>query len=1621
MDLQQIQVYKPAIGEHAERQPRAAADGAAELRSVDQCESIRHLDDSQLLVGASEAVARKEVHMADVAVVKEGKSSVVGRKRRGRPPGGQGRPKTTPLRKKNDEEDVCFICFDGGSLVLCDRRGCPKAYHPSCIKRDEAFFKSKAKWNCGWHICSSCQKASHYMCYTCTYSLCKGCIKDADYQCVRGNKGFCGTCMRTIMLIENVQGNKEAAQVDFDDKSSWEYLFKVYWILLKGQLSLTLDELIKAKNPWKGAAAVVACKGGASGEVHIGHKTNDSGSLNSCLDLEAANSCGSHKKPRIGDGGTSLAEGTNWASKELLEFVAHMKNGDVSVLSQFDVQALLLEYIKKNNLRDPHRKCQIICDLRLRNLFGKECVGHFEMLKLLEYHYLIKESSASVKSIGAGVVNGVATEMEIDGNYDNQMMMCSDKKRKTRKRTDERVPPTNPDAYAAIDVHNINLIYLRRNLLENLLDDVDKFHERVVGSIVRIRISSSDQKHDTYRLVQVIGTNKVAEGYKIGTRTTDMKLEISNLDKKEVLPIDQISDQEFSQDECKRLHQSIICGLIKRFTVGEIQDKAMALRAFRVNDELAAEVLRLRHLRDRASEKGRRKELRELVEKLQLLDSPEERHRRLREIPEIHIDPKMDPSYVSEDNTGELDKKQDGKVKTRRSVFGRKGRESFSPRREGGISNNSGSKAQNNQVREALGINGLNTTANQANHSGLVRCGRNNESAVESNISSEVASENSSMSFSAVMKANLPVESFEMEKIWHYQDPAGKVQGPFAMVQLCKWGTTGFFPPDHRIWRINENQDDSILFTDALKGQYCKKPLLPQDSNIQSEGLKVALDGRNNVLDGGWNKSMNATPIDGRKVEESWNTKQHGQSLQNGGNTEVVRSNTPADAVNSNEKQTGIHNSGNTEVVRSSTPADAVNSNEKQTGIHNNGNTEVLRSSTPADAVNSNEKQTGIHLQGCESVKVDISLTNQPQECSSLTSPVLSVKPYETLSHQEGEGTTENDSHQKNGTVDWQQTTRDQMNNEQGNENRSDSEGQSVQSSAQNWTHPPASSPSNGCDFTSDFVPVAKTFETSEQDEKGRDFPSLAPKPSNGDLRGQASENNQSLSSNLPVQDGGHSWSGSNLVGGGEQLHKVTGDWGGYSPTPAKPSVEEWDSSLVSASSLKPSEMPSDYVAAPVSVSGQLTEPIPSHPTSIASSWQEILTETNEFCTLAADESVSDLLAEVEAMESLCGLATPTSTMNCGGEFTEGSKNDSISSEEGFSPAPEPGKGDALSSTCDLQLSEAMVTDEPLGARQASILDLQQRSGVHSSTSPELHGDRKPSDVSVNELEANASVDRLEANVSVDQLEANVSVDQMEAGEIPTTAPSKECWDMSSTDNPWKARLESRKTSLEAVQGNINANWGGSDPGGTNVLDLQQNSGVHSSTSTEVRRKPSNVSVNQLEANVSVNQLEPGEIQITAPSKESWDMSTADNPWKPRLESRETSCEAVQGNVNAGWGGDRGSTNMGWRGPDPGSANVGWRGGQGTIQGNTGASAGGMWEGQSRYGGDKSSGPRGRGFPSRDNIGFGKGRFVGNRQALYGNGNGGGSFRPPPRGQRVCKYHESGYCKKGASCSYLHP
>jgi len=54
---------------------------------------------------------------------------------------------------------------------------------------------------------------------------------------------------------------------------------------------------------------------------------------------------------------------------------------------------------------------------------------------------------------------------------------------------------------------------------------------------------------------------------------------------------------------------------------------------------------------------------RECVEKLQLLSTPEEHIRRLNEVPEIHVDPNMDPDYDSTEDEDDLNAKRQGTTK----------------------------------------------------------------------------------------------------------------------------------------------------------------------------------------------------------------------------------------------------------------------------------------------------------------------------------------------------------------------------------------------------------------------------------------------------------------------------------------------------------------------------------------------------------------------------------------------------------------------------------------------------------------------------------------------------------------------------------------------------------------------------------------------------------------------------------------------------------------------------------------------------------------------------------------------------------------------------------------------
>ncbi|KAM0873485.1 hypothetical protein ACQ4PT_038041 [Festuca glaucescens] len=724
------------------------------------------------------------------------------KKRRGRPPrngaaaAAPAAAKQAAARKKeeDDEEVVCFICFDGGDLVVCDRRGCPKVYHPSCVKRDDAFFQGRSKWNCGWHICSSCEKAAvNYMCYTCTFSVCKACIKHGKFFSVRGNKGFCDTCFGTILLVEAKDEGADTTKVrvDFDDRLSWEYLFKLYWLDLKGKLSLTMEELTDAKSRWNAPITYARKeKDESSDDLYDANYDEGARSDRSPGKRKRANASRkrgqrrrkAHSVCNVTVENAEIATGsaeslpkkepsegvpldTKWASPELLEFVGHMRDGDQSFISQFDVQAILLEYIKKNDLRNPRRKSQII----LNN-------GNHETINL---------NSAQIDDSGYGEITDKP---------------CPARKKRMHRKI-EREPLANLKDYAAIDMHNINLIYLRRSLMEDLIDD-PTFSDKISGGFVRIKITDVGQKQHMYRLVKVVGTHKVSEKYSTGKKTTNFALEILNLSKKEIITMDTISNQDFTEEECRRLRQSMKYNLISRLKVGDIQEKATIFQSVRVNDRLENEKQRLGYLRDRASETGRKKEFREYVEKLELLNTSEERTRIMNEVLEVHVDSHMDPEYDSAEE-------MEDKPAVEQNENGKRSK-GFSP-----IKVQNFAKKMADAIRQPKNLSKQSTVRKL----GAVRNSMNFHSTNGMDIPKSGTNISSRISEAAPLSSS-PVKlssDMEPEKVWHYKDPSGNVQGPFTLLQLSKW--TAYFPRDLRVWLIFESEERSLLLTEVLSKQ----------------------------------------------------------------------------------------------------------------------------------------------------------------------------------------------------------------------------------------------------------------------------------------------------------------------------------------------------------------------------------------------------------------------------------------------------------------------------------------------------------------------------------------------------------------------------------------------------------------------------------------------------------------------------------------------------------------------------------------------------------------------------------------------------------------------------------
>lgn len=625
-----------------------------------------------------------------------------------------------------------------------------------------------------------------------------------------------------------------------------------------------------------------------------------------------------------------------------------------------------------------------------------------------------------------------------------------------------------------------------------------------------------------------------------------------------------------------------------------------------------------------------------------------------------------------------------------------------------------------------------------------------------------------------------PTDSSEMEKMWHYRDPNGKIQGPFSMMQLRKWSTTGYFPDDMRIWIHNE-QDGSILLADGLNGQLFKASLLLHNFSMQSQESEIRCANSLCETDGG-SRFTSGTESDG-KVEG------------------VLQNNDSRIQFNSTNEYTRSGEPGSISADWS-TPVD---DSEMQP-----------REVKPCELSNNNNSCSGLTSVGSKPQSFNL-------EQASITPPLNQAKEPQVKDSNSIMDEGSRSSHLK---------IVDQIFGEQDHDMPSCSQSSGVQASGQNLRPLPLDLDLNQNDSSSILVPVTRPNNSLQLDatdlldlpsptpnlnigqaaEKpelmsgsvpaqkagvsdlpnptlkhmDEDLPSRMLKPTDENVQRSTAEATdgdrnadakQPVSSKLPVQDSGPNLSSAaSLVVGGTRLPEITSEWGGYSPAHAKPSTEGWDTGIVSMSSLKRTEAVGDHITFPNLNSEPVTHSSPSQAAPHVSSWQTVVSEPIEFSTLA-EESVSDLLAEVDAMESQSGLASPTSGMKYSDE-----RNDCFSSIEELSPTPDTGKSDACSA--DIQFpSQPTVVNDPVGVSRADAFDPLKRTGGHSTSSSE--GETKS---------------------------AGAPIDHRNSG--PEIHPSQG----TGAGNMARGRgLEPMDTGWAGGQGNMNMGWGGPTQGFSNV------------------------------------------------------------------------------------------------------------------------------------------------------------------------------------------------------------
>lgn len=317
--------------------------------------------------------------------------------------------------------------------------------------------------------------------------------------------------------------------VDFYDLRTDEGLFKEYWEIINKDEGVTLETLRSVDRKMR--------KGSITKKVNKrkkGNKKKSSPNLdehNECEETEISDydgSCYAKKSKSNQKLGRSKypmpatkrkvtkPEFIGWASKSLAKFLESV-NVDVSEsLAPRNVASILNRYIRDKKLLNPDKKKQVVCDANLQSLFKRKTLNKHKISHYLDCHFAENHQSSEEDAIidVSEEENSLVSkrqrkkseyrkvsedEKSLVGKRQKNMSEC-------RKFEDPRRFSRPQRHYASVCPGNINLVYLKRTLVQKLLEEPDTFGGKLTGCFVKVKSAHNDYlQTKPHQLMQVIG------------------------------------------------------------------------------------------------------------------------------------------------------------------------------------------------------------------------------------------------------------------------------------------------------------------------------------------------------------------------------------------------------------------------------------------------------------------------------------------------------------------------------------------------------------------------------------------------------------------------------------------------------------------------------------------------------------------------------------------------------------------------------------------------------------------------------------------------------------------------------------------------------------------------------------------------------------------------------------------------------------------------------------------------------------------------------------------------------------------------------------------------------------